>query len=151
MEIRVCKPENPSGHIVWIHENNPSELWNLLNDTGVTLICVTDADWNRDLSPWPAEKVFRGADFAGGASEHLADLLKSIPDTEESLGPREIPHHCRVFTGGTVRTLGFLRHRLLRRRGIGIRIPVVRRIHGVSHSKPDSRGCGVSVSRRRGA
>ena len=86
MEIRLCKPEHPSGHVVWIHENDPSELWDLLNDTGVTLICVTDADWNRDLSPWKAEKVFRGADFTGNAPEHLKELRKHLNETEESLG-----------------------------------------------------------------
>lgn len=96
MEIRVCKPHSPSGRVVWIHENDPSELWNLLNDTGVTLICVTDADWNRDLSPWPAEKVFRGADFAGNAPEHLAELLKRIPDAENSLG---FPVKSRIIAG----------------------------------------------------
>ncbi len=86
MEIRICKPENPCGHIVWIHENDTTELWNLLKNTGVTLICVTDADWNRDLSPWKAERVFRGDDFGGMAPEHLNELLKILPETEQSLG-----------------------------------------------------------------
>lgn len=96
MEIKVCKPQNPTGHVVWIHENDTSELWNLLKDTGVTLITVTDADWNRDLSPWQADRVFRGGDFTGGAPVHLAALLDRIPETEKSLG---YPVKCRTIAG----------------------------------------------------
>lgn len=96
MEIKLCKPENPSGHVVWIHENDPSELWNLLKDTGAALICVTDADWNRDLSPWKAEKVFRGDDFAGMAPVHLEELLNCLQKTEETLG---YPVTFRIIAG----------------------------------------------------
>ncbi len=86
MEIRISKSENPNGHVVWIHENDATQLWNLLKDTGMTLIAVTDADWNRDLSPWKAERVFRGDDFGGMAPEHLEQLLKILPETEKLLG-----------------------------------------------------------------
>lgn len=38
---------------------------------------VGDIDWNRDLSPWYSEKVFKqGEDFAGKADDFLDVLLK---------------------------------------------------------------------------
>ena len=54
-----------------------------------TLICIDGVDWDRDLSPWPAEKVFRGgADFSGGADAFLQVLLQDIlPAAEADLSP----------------------------------------------------------------
>ena len=54
-----------------------------------SLVCIDGVDWDRDLSPWPAEKVFRdGADFSGGAETFLQVLLQNIlPATEENLSP----------------------------------------------------------------
>ena len=54
-----------------------------------TLVCIDGVDWDRDLSPWPAEKVFRGgADFSGGAETFLQVLLQNIlPAAEENLSP----------------------------------------------------------------
>lgn len=52
------------------------------------LITVTGFDWNRDLSPWPAPKVFaRGEDFQGRAKEFLDFLIRELlPEAEGSLG-----------------------------------------------------------------
>ncbi len=54
-----------------------------------TLVCISGVDWDRDLSPWPAERVFRGGDdFSGGADAFLRILLTVlIPSAEESLSP----------------------------------------------------------------
>ena len=54
-----------------------------------SLVCIDGVDWDRDLSPWPAEKVFRGgADFSGGAEAFLQVLLQNIlPAAEENLSP----------------------------------------------------------------
>ena len=50
-----------------------------------TLICIDGVDWDRDLSPWPAEKVFRGgADFSGGADAFLQVLLQDILSAAEA-------------------------------------------------------------------
>lgn len=44
------------------------------------LMCVPVADWNRQLSPWPAEAVFRGgADFAGEADEFFDEMMTALP------------------------------------------------------------------------
>lgn len=54
-----------------------------------TLVCISGVDWDRDLSPWPAQRVFRGGDdFSGGADAFLRILLTVlIPSAEESLSP----------------------------------------------------------------
>ncbi len=54
-----------------------------------TLVCIEGVDWDRDLSPWPAPKVFRGGDdFSGGAESFLHTLLgKIIPAAEAGLSP----------------------------------------------------------------
>lgn len=45
----------------------------------VVLIGIEGEDWNRDLSPWPAPKVFRNEDdFAGGADAYLGFLCKTV-------------------------------------------------------------------------
>ena len=51
------------------------------------LACVTVSDWNRELSPWKAEKCFRnGEDFSGGAGEFLERLTRKIPEFERNSG-----------------------------------------------------------------
>ena len=54
----------------------------------VRLISLSCEDWNRDLSPWPAARVFLdGADFSGGADAFLQKLTSDIlPQKEAVLG-----------------------------------------------------------------
>ena len=65
------------------------ELFEALPRPRPTLICVDGVDWDRDLSPWPAQKVFRGGeDFSGGAEAFLHILLTElIPAAETGLSP----------------------------------------------------------------
>ena len=53
-----------------------------------TLVCISGIDWNRDMSPWPAHRAFKGGeDFAGGAEEYLRQLEGDIiPAAEKLLG-----------------------------------------------------------------
>ena len=53
-----------------------------------TLVCISGIDWNRDMSPWPAHRAFKGGeDFAGGAGEYLRQLENDIiPAVESQLG-----------------------------------------------------------------
>ena len=55
---------------------------------GVVLAAVSGADWNRDLSPWPAPRAFRsGQDFSGGAEAFLDVLTgKLLPRADRALG-----------------------------------------------------------------
>jgi len=53
----------------------------------VSVASVSVADWNRELSPWPAERCFRdGDDFGGGAGEYIAALAAEIPAFEAENG-----------------------------------------------------------------
>ena len=58
-----------------------------LGGVPLVLAAVDGADWEKDLSPWPAPKVFRrGHDFAGGANAYLRRLTETVvPGVEESL------------------------------------------------------------------
>lgn len=64
----------------------------LLEAADTACICISGEDWNRDLTPWPAAKVFKkGEDFGGKADVYLALLTERIiPHTERelSLHPR---------------------------------------------------------------
>jgi len=52
-----------------------------------TLVTVDGVDWDRELSPWPAPRAFRGGkDFSGEAASFLAILTEQlIPAAEETL------------------------------------------------------------------
>ena len=54
----------------------------------LTLALLPVEDWDGALSPWPAEKIFRGGrDFSGGAGETLSFLERELlPALAESLG-----------------------------------------------------------------
>ena len=60
-----------------------------LADERWSVAAIDGADWNRDLTPWPAEAAFRGQpDFAGGADAHLKMLTERIvPMVEAELEP----------------------------------------------------------------
>lgn len=52
-----------------------------------TVASVSVSDWNRELSPWKADKCFRnGEDFGGGAGEYIAELARKIPEFERGHG-----------------------------------------------------------------
>ncbi len=76
----VFLPENPPELSVWtvLPGEDGERLFELLSAPKPALICVA-ADWNRDLSPWAAKKVFRGGeDFYGGANDFLKNLVENI-------------------------------------------------------------------------
>ena len=51
----------------------------LLEAANTACVCISGEDWNRDLTPWPAERVFqRGEDFGGKADDYLAFLTEKI-------------------------------------------------------------------------
>lgn len=64
-------------------ENLGEQLWNDLKSPfhaeGTAFVMLGAEDWNRDLSPWPAGKIFReGEDFPGGGKEYLEDLCNQV-------------------------------------------------------------------------
>ena len=69
--------------IVLIHYDKPKdEFINSLKSTiknCSNLLIVFDVNWDEDLSPWKAEKIFKnGNDFRGGADKFLESLRKLI-------------------------------------------------------------------------
>ncbi len=53
------------------------------NGVESTLLLISGFDWNRDLSPWPAARVFKkGEDFAGEADRMIPEILTLIRSTE---------------------------------------------------------------------
>ena len=57
----------------------------------VSIVVIDDVDWNDDLTPWPAEGVFKKAKpFGGRAAEYLNKMIHEIiPDSEKRLGIEE--------------------------------------------------------------
>lgn len=67
--MKITQKEGEQFPVLWIGEE----------DTGIAGMCfqVNDIDWNRDLSPWYSDKVFRnGEDFAGNADDLLRTILQ---------------------------------------------------------------------------
>ena len=63
-------------------------VWSMLKEPKPALAVISGVDWNRELSPWPAPKVFRGgADFSGKGPSFL-DMLTGqiVPLAEAQLG-----------------------------------------------------------------
>lgn len=63
-------------------------LKGLSEKCGVSIAVIEAVDWNNDLTPWPAEGVFKKAKpFGGEASSFLEKLTHEIiPETEKDLG-----------------------------------------------------------------
>lgn len=48
-------------------------------NTGASFLVIRNLDWNHDLSPWHAEKIFKkGEDFTGGADDTLKIILEAL-------------------------------------------------------------------------
>ena len=60
-------------------ESDAKKVWAALDEPKPVLAAISDVDWNRELSPWPAPKAFRGgSDFDGGAPAFLRKLAEHI-------------------------------------------------------------------------
>jgi hypothetical protein len=79
-----------SGTIIYIHmaTDEAAELAIKLAGVDAVLVAIDAVDWNRELTPWPAKRAFRGGDdFGGGADAYLAELTDTIvPAVEAALG-----------------------------------------------------------------
>lgn len=79
----------PGVSLVCLHADARSavNLEALLKGLSCAVLAIDGVDWNAELSPWPAQRVFRRqSDFAGRAPEHLERLVRSVlPEAEETL------------------------------------------------------------------
>lgn len=67
-------------------EDNAEKIYDEINDENLMLIAVGGIDWNRDLSPWKAQKVFKkGEDFGGNARELLDFIVSKVISTTDNL------------------------------------------------------------------
>lgn len=88
--LQVCRFGDEKGvPAIYVHAGHEEAA--ALAQCDRTVIAVENADWNRDLTPWPAKAVFRGRpDFSGGAGIHLRRLEDEIlPAVEQDLQPSE--------------------------------------------------------------
>ena len=77
--------------LAYILEPEPvtDKVASVAEELSLTLVSISGMDWNRDLSPWKAEKVFKGEeDFSGGADDFMEKLENKVfPAIEEMAGP----------------------------------------------------------------
>lgn len=89
-EARVISPKDGAERpLLYLHDACPKpERVRSLLTSRLTLVSLTGFDWYRDLTPWPADRVFAdGEDYGGGAADYLARLTEDIvPRVEGKLG-----------------------------------------------------------------
>lgn len=81
---KVCYMILPEG----IREDLSDGLKELSEKYDVSIVVIPDVNWNDDMTPWPAEGVFRKAKPFGGQAAAFLDKLTNeiIPEAEKSLG-----------------------------------------------------------------
>ena len=96
-EISLYLPAQFDGTAVWCHGASAA-VWDAMGETNAALLNVENVDWNGELSPWAAEKVFRsGDDFRGGADAYLNELVSALIPAAEPELPGAVT--CRCIAG----------------------------------------------------
>ena len=75
--------------LLYLHDACPApQRVRSLLSSRLTLVSVSGVDWYRDMTPWPADRVFAdGENYGGGAAEYLRRLTEEIiPKVEAGLG-----------------------------------------------------------------
>ena len=88
-KISVFPSENTRAPLVVVNAtgNEGEDIHNAIGNRA-SLVAVWNLDWNDDLSPWPAQPVFRNGDpFGGMADRYAAELSGTIvPGIEQRYG-----------------------------------------------------------------
>lgn len=81
---RICYMILPEG----IREDLADGLKALSETYGVSIVVIPGVNWNDDLTPWPADGVFKKAKPFGGHASSFLDKLTNeiIPETEKRMG-----------------------------------------------------------------
>lgn len=78
------------GRVVYVLEPEPvtEKTAHLAEELSLTLVSMSGMDWNGDLSPWKAPKVFKSEDdFSGGAEGFMKQLEETVfPGIERKAG-----------------------------------------------------------------
>lgn len=71
-----------------IREDLGVGLKELADKYSVSIVVIPDVNWNDDMTPWPAEGVFKKAKPFGGRAASFLDKLTNeiIPEAENGLG-----------------------------------------------------------------
>ena len=83
----IHKSNTPNAPIVFLltGDEDGAKVWGTARELTArpfSLVTVPVEDWNRDLSPWAAPRVFKGGkDFGGGADKLLETLENEIVPT----------------------------------------------------------------------
>lgn len=97
VSVQLFLPDKPPDGIVYLHAEPEEDLLRQLAGLPAALALVTGEDWERDLSPWPAAKAFRGGrSFAGGAPDYFAFFTQKLMPAVET-GP--LQHLPRILAG----------------------------------------------------
>jgi predicted alpha/beta superfamily hydrolase len=54
------------------------------------ILVINGLDWNRDLSPWQADKVFKGGENFAGQADHTIAYIEEVLSTQAPI------HHCWI-------------------------------------------------------
>ena len=81
---KICYMILPEG----VKEDLANGLERLAEKYGVSIVVSNDVNWNDDLTPWPADGVFKKAKPFGGQTAEFLDKLtrEIIRETEKHLG-----------------------------------------------------------------
>ena len=81
---KICYMILPEG----IREDLSVGLKELADKYGVSIVVIPDVNWNDDMTPWPAEGVFKKAKPFGGRAASFLDKMthEIIPEAENGLG-----------------------------------------------------------------
>ena len=73
---------------VVMDQDEAQAVWPMLKEPKPALAAISGVDWNRELSPWLAPGVFRGAGDFGGEGPTFLDTLtgRIVPLVEAQLG-----------------------------------------------------------------
>ena len=83
LSAQVIAPKDAAAlPVIYLHDAcpRPERVRSLLTSR-LTLVSVSGLDWYRDMTPWPADRVFAdGESYGGGAAEYLARLTEGATD-----------------------------------------------------------------------
>ncbi len=81
---KICYMILPEG----IREDLDVGLKELSEKYSVSIVAIEDVNWNDDMTPWPAEGVFKKAKPFGGQATSFLDKLTNeiVPEAERNLG-----------------------------------------------------------------
>jgi len=95
-EIHIYTNATQPAPVIYLNlfEGDGSEVWEeclKLKVPDCTLAAIGNIEWDREMTPWKADPVWKGDDFRGEAEDYLRELVEEIlPETEKKLANRPL-------------------------------------------------------------